>query len=406
MKRIFTICFFSLIGLTLAAQCEDRYSTALFDDIEVFEDVVYGSSIELDGDVKELVFDFYAPANDPLEERPLIVWAHGGTFVSGDEDDLGPICEYFASLGYANATINYRLAEIVFDNLILFDNDITPFMADELIKATQDMRAAIRYFRKDAAENNNQYGIDTDQIFVGGVSAGAITAVHVAYMDDLEGGENITVDLAALIDANGGLEGESGNEGYSSEVSGVINFSGALADVNLMQADEVPIVSVHDEGDTVVPFANDTVVVFNLPVIEMQGSQTIHDKAAELGLTHDMLSYDQAAHVGYFGPDQIEETYTHVREFMAEQVICISSGLETLPYEVSVFPTLVDEQLNLRLEGTNEVDVRILDLNGKELHKSQVVSSATLDCQDLRSGYYFLNIRDGEYQTTKKFIVK
>jgi len=302
MKNIFTLCLFTLAGLTLVAQCDDRYTTALFTDFEVIEDVAYGSSIELDGDVKDLVFDFYAPANDELEERPLIIWAHGGTFISGDEDDLRFLGEHFAALGYANASINYRLAEVVFENLQIFDNNITELMADELIKATQDMRAAIRFFRRDAAENGNQYGIDVDQIYVGGVSAGAITAVHVAYMDDLEGAESIAVDLPTLIEANGGLEGDSGNPGFSSEVSGVINFSGALASVDLIQADEVPLVSVHDTEDGVVPFAIDTVVVFSLPVIEMEGSQVMHERADELGVTNDLLSFDQALHVGYWLP--------------------------------------------------------------------------------------------------------
>jgi len=405
MNRFFTLALFLFASLTALAQCEDRYTTELFDELEVFEDVVYGSSVELDGDVKELVFDFYAPANDVLEERPLIIWAHGGTFVTGDEDDLGPVCQHFASLGYANASINYRLAEIVFDNLLIFDNDITPLMADELIKATQDMRAAIRFFRKDVAENGNQYGIDTDQIFVGGVSAGAITAVHVAFMDDLEGSENIAVDLAGLIEANGGLEGESGNEGYSSEVSGVINFSGALADVELMQADEVPIVSVHDEGDGVVPFANDTVVVFNLPVIEMQGSQTMHDKAEELGLENALLSFDQELHVGYFGTN-LDETYAHVRDFMANIVECVASGIEEIPYTVQVFPTLVEDVVNVRLDTEEEVLLRVLDINGREVISASAIGSAQMNCEDLSSGYYFLNVRDGNQQSTQKFIVK
>jgi len=408
MKNIFTLCLFTLAGLTLVAQCDDRYTTALFTDFEVIEDVAYGSSIELDGDVKDLVFDFYAPANDELEERPLIIWAHGGTFISGDEDDLRFLGEHFAALGYANASINYRLAEVVFENLQIFDNNITELMADELIKATQDMRAAIRFFRRDAAENGNQYGIDVDQIYVGGVSAGAITAVHVAYMDDLEGAESIAVDLPTLIEANGGLEGDSGNPGFSSEVSGVINFSGALASVDLIQADEVPLVSVHDTEDGVVPFAIDTVVVFSLPVIEMEGSQVMHERADELGVTNDLLSFDQALHVGYFGTD-LDESLDHVVDFMADLVTCPTqetTGIEEIPYDISVFPTVVEDFVNVRLDSNEEVAIRIFDINGKEVLTRTAVANAQINVGELVNGFYFLTVQDGEFQSTEKFIVK
>ena len=65
-----------------------------------------------------------------------------------------------------------------------------PFALDSIdgtetvVRAVHDYRAAIRYFKKDFSENGNIYGIDTSLIFAGGVSAGAITAVHVAYMDN------------------------------------------------------------------------------------------------------------------------------------------------------------------------------------------------------------------------------
>ncbi|MCQ2307587.1 MAG: alpha/beta hydrolase [Bacteroidales bacterium] len=44
--------------------------------------------------------------------------------------------------------------------------------------AIQDAHAAMRYL----VENQSVYGIDTSMMFVGGTSAGATTALHLAFM--------------------------------------------------------------------------------------------------------------------------------------------------------------------------------------------------------------------------------
>ena len=76
----------------------------------------------------------------------------------------------------------------------------------------------------------NTYDIDTNRIYIGGSSAGAITALHVAYLDDvceISGYLNQTV-----INQLGGLEGASGNPGqvnYTAAKAGVSGFSRSLA---------------------------------------------------------------------------------------------------------------------------------------------------------------------------------
>ena len=44
------------------------------------------------------------------------------------------------------------------------------------------MKISLRYFYKDAS-TTNCYRIDTNNVFVGGSSAGALTAIHMAYLD-------------------------------------------------------------------------------------------------------------------------------------------------------------------------------------------------------------------------------
>ena len=44
------------------------------------------------------------------------------------------------------------------------------------------MVKTIRYFRKDVVENGNSYGIDSNQIWGGGNSAGGVLFLHTAHV--------------------------------------------------------------------------------------------------------------------------------------------------------------------------------------------------------------------------------
>ena len=56
--------------------------------------------------------DVYTPVGDVCQNRPLLVFAHGGAFVGGSKNNslAESICESFAKRGYVAASINYRLA--------------------------------------------------------------------------------------------------------------------------------------------------------------------------------------------------------------------------------------------------------------------------------------------------------
>ena len=126
------------------------------------------------------------------------------------------LCEAFAKRGYVTASIQYRLT----DATNLLDS---VQMLQTVVNGISDFKAAIRYFRMDVLQNGNSFGIDPDQIYVGGYSAGAILASNLAFMNDTAG---IPPYLLSIINGTGGLEGNSGNDGYSSEVKGVVNMAG------------------------------------------------------------------------------------------------------------------------------------------------------------------------------------
>ena len=49
-----------------------------------------------------------------------------------------------------------------------------------------DAKAAVRFFRKEYAELDNPYGIDQNQIWMGGNSAGACLGLHMDYITSLD----------------------------------------------------------------------------------------------------------------------------------------------------------------------------------------------------------------------------
>lgn len=202
-----------------------RYLDEVFPKISVTRNLVY---------CKEggLVLDLYEPAGDTAPMRPAIVWIHGGGFYKGAKTDpnMVTLAERFAKRGYVTASINYRLAskEEVDSTLPTFSK--TAF-AQAVTNATQDARAAVRWL----CENAGRFRIDKEQIAIGGGSAGAFTALHVAYT----------------------RAGQPDNRrpDESSKVSAVIDIWGGLPNINEMKAGGPPLLIIHGTQDKLVSFS-------------------------------------------------------------------------------------------------------------------------------------------------------
>ncbi|RZL05107.1 MAG: alpha/beta hydrolase, partial [Hymenobacter sp.] len=242
-----------------------RYTTDVFADVTKTANVVFGYNNAIDYSTGAttpvtLQLDFYAPAgDDPAVARPLIILAFGGAFVNGQRTDLDDLCRAFARKGYATATIDYRLLNPGFFNLLaVYDNPA--FLADEIVRAANDMRAAVRYFRHDAATANT-YHIDPTKVFVGGFSAGSVAALQVAYTDDVT--ENPDAGIQAAYQKYGGLEGDTDLTGAdkllptynSAGLAGVVNIAGGINEVSILSAGNPPLYTAQGTNDEVIPYA-------------------------------------------------------------------------------------------------------------------------------------------------------
>ena len=185
LKSIFTFLKDAFLAVRLyavgtASASMELLLKAALEGAKVFKNLEYS---RVQG--QSLLLDLFTP-NDVKEKLPLIVWVHGGGWTSGDKENCPVIL--FITMGYAVASINYRLSlEAVFPAQI------------------HDCKASIRYLRANALE----YNIDPDRIGVWGGSAGG--------------------HLAALMGVSDGimeLEGDGGNPNVSSRVQAVCDFFG------------------------------------------------------------------------------------------------------------------------------------------------------------------------------------
>jgi len=102
---------------------------------------------------------------DTLAPAPLLVYIHGGGFLSGDKTNLPPaLLRQFLDAGIAVASINYR-----------YTTD-APYPAPML-----DGARAVQYLR----ENHERYYIDPKRVAAAGGSAGGGISLWLAYHDDL-----------------------------------------------------------------------------------------------------------------------------------------------------------------------------------------------------------------------------
>jgi acetyl esterase/lipase len=120
-----------------------------------------------------LALDFYRPAAAAgaagRSPRPCVVVIHGGSWVSGNRLDDGTkrwLNDWLAGLGYAVASIDYRLSP----------QFQWPAQRDDLL-------AAIRFLRDHAVD----LGIDADRLVLLGRSAGGQMAIAAAYAEVIPG---------------------------------------------------------------------------------------------------------------------------------------------------------------------------------------------------------------------------
>ncbi|MDQ3099915.1 MAG: T9SS type A sorting domain-containing protein [Bacteroidota bacterium] len=402
MKRILP-AFLVLLSVTpaLAQDCVGgRYRDPIFSGVQVSAPIVFGSNTGVNGVTQTLLMDVYEPADDNTISRPVVIVAFGGSFISGSRTDVAILCQEFAKRGYVAIAPDYRVGFFAL-------NEPSTLLA--VMRGTHDLKACVRFLRR-SVEEGDPWNIDPDRIIVGGVSAGAIAALHAAYLDDET---EMPTALVPLSDDIGGVEGLSGNPGYSSEVAACFSLSGAIGDTTWIDQDDVPLVSIHESGDQIVPYYTQEVLVISQPTgVIASGSHDIHVRLENLGIDHCLLTYPTAGHVGYLISDAINST-DHVFNFTAN-IVCEAEaycGAEIVGVpEVGspdniIYPNPASDMITLGTLSSSAIS--IVDLHGREvLSRAAGSSDQNFFVGDLPAGVYFLRLAEMPYSVQRLVIAR
>ncbi len=234
-----------------------RFKDLVFKNVIVKKNIVYAKPL---AEIKSKYYqlDFYEPAGDTASARPLIIWLHGGGFKFGKKTSRGtPIwSKTFAQRGYVCAAINYRLSKK--KPLARF-----PDLIEGCFDAIADLKIALLFLKS----KSRLYNIDTNRIILAGNSAGGMIALQACYHLDSTALHATTKDQAGVV--------------------AIVNFWGALFNINSLATARVPIVSVHGSKDRVVPIGGTG---------PLYGSEAIHEKADSLHIPNKLKIYEGYGH--------------------------------------------------------------------------------------------------------------
>lgn len=405
LPKVLILGLFLLSAKAAISQCDQRYHDKIFLD-SVVSNVQYGANLKSTNVNQNLLLDIYFPKGDTETNRPLVIIAHGGNFLGGSKTgpDVVPLSRDLAQMGFVTSSIEYRVG---MTNFPLPGPDSTD-AGEAVMRAVHDQKAAVRFF-KNSFVNGNPYGIDTSLIFVAGVSAGGFMALHTAYMNDISEFP-IYIDTTNQYGLSGGVEGNSNNFPYHSNVAGVINICGAIGDTAWIDAGDAPVLSFHGTNDGTVPYGSAEITLLGLyPLLQVDGSASVTQRANEMGIENCFEIYegqDHTPHVSGSNQAQYYDTTLNItRNFLAHYVCGDNLNCSYGPMitsvndihkfeEVTVYPNPATNQVEVILANAElPAQVRLYDIHGKLIQSFTTNSTKTvIQRNDLPNGIYLLRI--------------
>jgi len=393
MKKLSLLILTCLAFLSGYSQ---RFLTPQFEAVTEVLDVQYGFNYNYKGDSTQLFMDLYMPLGDTMAKRPVVVLAHGGSFVQGNKrsTEMIAICTALAKRGYVVVSIQYRIGINIGGG-----NTLEKEFLQAAWRGAQDGRAAIRFLRKHIA-TGNLWQLDSDQFYSGGVSAGGIVALHSECLD-------LVSELTPLgLDTNtiGGIEGNSGNPGYSWRVKGIVNLCGALGNVNwLSNNTNISICNMHGDLDKTVPYKSDYYKFFNSPVVFLQGGFSADSAAKVKGINSRLYTFNGADHVPFVGATASNLAYMDtVLNYVSAYLYRFVSGIvpvglkekSGITLEIKVFPNPAKDFINITNAKVGS-NLKLTNLAGQVLLNRKVDTLETkLSVEVLPGGIYFLTVEE------------
>jgi hypothetical protein len=384
--------------------------------------------------VDTLKLDVFEPNQlaDTLSERPFILLIHGGAFMAGNRADMHYQCMQYARRGFVVATISYRLgwncAASDLLGVCVFCQGENFKLKTATYRAVQDARAALRF----VVNNADAYAIDTSWIFVGGESAGSITALHTAFwtQDEADAFAGWAKGEVGLLDTAGN------NLTNTYSIKGVIDNCGAVSrDSVVLNNGHIPVVSFHDENDCVVPNGAGQVISCTCQAFYWSwGSSSIHNIMNNAGICNEMnLVPLSLNHCSYPTWNLVRHAGCFLKKIMCGECesgfsnnTSASVSCDTLAKLISAIPNIKltrDAELffypnptygkvtfdvsNFLSEGV--LNISVTDVNGRIVERAENISEPffVTDAALYAQGIYFVSVFSGNKLLAKsKMIVE
>ena len=273
-------------------------------EVLVYEDLVFGSGLahtqtSTESSPVSLKLDVYCPDTNSTD-RPVLMFIHGGGFTGGikHKPEIVEMGKYYASRGWVYVSIDYRTTEelgsvegMSQQQILEYYRGIAPQewveraleggesekeiqQAVAMYAAQRDSKAALRW----VVANADTYNIDTNEIAVGGASAGAITTMALGitdigdFRDEIPLADDPTLSTTNL------------NETY--EVQSLVYFWGSNVKIELYNSvyevdrydgDDPELFMAHGDGhDPVTPYEG------ALALQDIYNSLNIHNELVTL----------------------------------------------------------------------------------------------------------------------------
>jgi len=219
-----------------------------------YDDYVYSQK---DGnDLKAYVF---SPDNRESEKsRPVIVFFHGGSWITGEPSWCFGLAQHFSERGMVGVAVQYRLSD---------QKDITP------VDAMSDAQEAIKWLRL----HKDTLHIDPKKIAAYGISAGG----HLAVMAAINGDEMSAPNALVLVSPAVSLVDVEWSEWFKGLLLDRAKIDSLSPDKNVRKG-LPPTIILQGRTDKITP---------------LDGAQIFTNKMIAAGNRCDLIVYDNVGHL-------------------------------------------------------------------------------------------------------------
>ncbi len=212
-----------LVAVSVSQLMAQRYQNQIFNEVD-FKTETY-----LKTHTEALKLDIYQPKNDDANNRPLLLFVHGGGFAGGarDEPEIAEFCKNMARRGIVAISMSYTLTMKgkSFGCDQSAENKLATFK-----QAGFEINEAANFL----LEKKSELKINSELVVLAGSSAGAEAVLHAAFLPETQ---------------------KSLPAGF--QYAGLISMAGAIIDLNLITKETaMPMQLFHGTCDDLVPYGS------------------------------------------------------------------------------------------------------------------------------------------------------